>query len=311
MGWIKLDENFFLHRKAVAAGRDGRDLFIAALCWSNQQRTDGVIPAPMLAIIGALAGVPDVERAASTLVDVGLWRNDVDGWVAHDFLEYQQSRESREAWLEKDRDRKRAARDAKLAEALANVAPMAPRTPKRPEVSENVRADSAVVPRNVRSRDVDVDLSSLSCSEEGTSSDCETPQPGSGKRDPLYRWDDFWDQYPRRNGRRDGKSEAKAMWQRMTYEQKAEAFKAEKHYAHHCETSDQFPMDARRFLRKRTGRPPEYAEWVEYTPPADATTPATAASWTDQKAAAEPMTAEEEAAYRAERAAREASHAVT
>jgi hypothetical protein len=164
MGWIKLDENFYLNRKAIAAGRDGRDLFVAALCWSNQQRTDGVIPAATLSVIGGLAGVPDVDRAATTLVDVGMWLNHVDGWQIHDFLKYQQSREDREDWLERDRERKRAARAEKAARALEAAAPMAPRTPKGVDVPETVQADSTRTAAGFRSRDVDVDVDGTSSS---------------------------------------------------------------------------------------------------------------------------------------------------
>jgi hypothetical protein len=109
MGWVKLDDGFFLHPKAVAAGGAARTLFLSALCWSNQQMTDGVIPAPSLPLVAALGGVTDFEQAASRLVEVGLWHNHVDGWVVHDFLAFQQSRSHREEWLVKERERKRRA----------------------------------------------------------------------------------------------------------------------------------------------------------------------------------------------------------
>lgn len=141
-GWVKLDEGFFLHPKALAAGRDARDLYLAALCWSNQQQTDGVVPAYALPMVASFAGVTDFDQAASRLVEVGLWDNHIDGWAIHDFLTYQQSREQREAWLKRDRDRKQAARDARRSREVLNP----------------VRVDSERNPRSVRSRDVDVDV---------------------------------------------------------------------------------------------------------------------------------------------------------
>lgn len=131
-----------MHPKALAAGRDARDVYLAALCWSNQQRTDGVIPSHALPLIASLAGVADADQAASRLCEVGLWDNHVDGWQVHDFLAYQQSKEDREAWLKSERERKQRARDAR----------------KPPEVPQPVRAESKRNPRNVRSRDVDVDV---------------------------------------------------------------------------------------------------------------------------------------------------------
>lgn len=129
MGWVKLDDGFFLHPKAVAAGRDGRDLFLTALCWSNQQMTDGVVPAHTLPIISALSGVADYDQAASRLVEVGLWETHVDGWAVHDFLGFQQSRSEREEWLAKDRERKRRARDLKRAETAQPVVTASARIP--------------------------------------------------------------------------------------------------------------------------------------------------------------------------------------
>lgn len=145
MGWVKLDDGFFLNAKALAAGRDGRDVYLASLCWSSQQLTDGIVPAHTLPIIGALCGVTDIDQAASRLVDVGLWENHVDGWIIHDYLDWQQSKEDREEWLRRDRERKRRAR-----EAAREPAPVAT---KRSDVSENVRADGERNPNGVRAID--------------------------------------------------------------------------------------------------------------------------------------------------------------
>lgn len=153
-GWVKLDEGFFLHPKALAAGRDARDLYLAALCWSNQQRTDGLIPAYALPMVASFAGVADADQAATRLVEVELWENHVDGWVIHDFLAYQQSREHREAWLEREKARKRAARDARIAR----------------EMQDSVRVESTRNPRDVHSRDVDVDVD-VDVSTSSSSSD--------------------------------------------------------------------------------------------------------------------------------------------
>jgi hypothetical protein len=126
MGWLRLDDGFFLHPKAIAAGRDGRDVYLAALGYANQQQTDGLIPAQSLPLIGGLAGVVDYDAAASKLVEVGLWHNHVEGWTVHDFLEHQQSKEEREEWRRRDRERKAYARQSK----------------KGAQVSESVRVES-------------------------------------------------------------------------------------------------------------------------------------------------------------------------
>lgn len=87
--WVKLDDGFFLHPKAQAAGKDGRALFIAALCWSAGQLTDGVIPKSSVPVIAAMAGVKPSE--AKRLVAAGLWHDHGDHYEIHAYLEYQPS----------------------------------------------------------------------------------------------------------------------------------------------------------------------------------------------------------------------------
>jgi len=123
MTWVKLDDAFFLHPKAIAAGRDGRDVYLAALCYANQQLTDGVIPAHALPLIGTLAGVVDYDAAATRLVECRLWTNHVQGWEIHGYLERQQSKEQREEWLAKDRDKKRKQREAKKLTQVPEIVP--------------------------------------------------------------------------------------------------------------------------------------------------------------------------------------------
>lgn len=138
MAWVKLDDGFFLHPKAIAAGRDARDVYLAALCWSNQQMTDGIIPAHTLPLIAALAGVADYDAAASRLVEVQLWHNHVDGWEIHGFLERQQAREQREEWLKRDRERKKAARDAKKAQQVPEI--VQPESERNPDGIQTMSA---------------------------------------------------------------------------------------------------------------------------------------------------------------------------
>lgn len=170
MGWLKLDDGFFLHPKAIAAGRDGRDVFLAALGYANQQQTDGVIPAQSLPLIGGLAGVADYDAAASRLVEVGLWQNHVVGWVIHGFLEYQQSKEEREEWKRRDRERKQGARDAKKARQVPE--PVQPESQRNPN---GIQAMSAEVPLYRK----EVNRSEKKVSEWGGPPASGTPANGS------------------------------------------------------------------------------------------------------------------------------------
>ena len=88
MPWVKIDDGFPFHRKAILAGKDGRALYITALCWSSGQLTDGVIDAAVVPMLCAISDVANVEATAKQLVKVGLWEI-VDGdYVIHDYHDY-------------------------------------------------------------------------------------------------------------------------------------------------------------------------------------------------------------------------------
>ena len=87
MAWIKLDDGFFLHPKAIAAGRDARALFIAAACRANRDDTDGRLDQAAMAAAGQEAGIDsaDVARLADRLACLGMLLAVDDGWVINDW----------------------------------------------------------------------------------------------------------------------------------------------------------------------------------------------------------------------------------
>jgi len=88
MAWAKIDDQFFMHPKVIAAGRDARDLYLAALTYAGAQLTDGFIPDGALPLVGAMAQVPEVPACVERLVEVGLWEPTDGGHMIHDYLEY-------------------------------------------------------------------------------------------------------------------------------------------------------------------------------------------------------------------------------
>lgn len=91
--WAKIDDRFMRHPKIIAAGRDARDLYLAALLYCSENLTDGHVPAARLRLLAAEADIDSPLEAAERLVEVGLWeRRGNDGWQVHDYLEYQPSR---------------------------------------------------------------------------------------------------------------------------------------------------------------------------------------------------------------------------
>lgn len=100
MTWVKLDDSFFLHPKAVAAGKDGRELFLASLCYCAGQLTDGFVAQAALPIVVAQAGVK--ISVARVLERVRLWDEGIGGFWVHDYLDYNPSAaEVREARAKK------------------------------------------------------------------------------------------------------------------------------------------------------------------------------------------------------------------
>jgi len=89
MAWVKLDDAFFRHDKARSAGKDGRALFVASLCYAADRRSDGFIADTHLGVLAAEAEVR--PAVAKRLVEVGLWERVEGGYHVHDYLDYQPS----------------------------------------------------------------------------------------------------------------------------------------------------------------------------------------------------------------------------
>jgi hypothetical protein len=86
MTWVKLDDQFFLNPKSVSAGKDGRALYLAGLCYCASQLTDGFIATKALPMIAASAGVKISQ--ARVLERFGLWEEGIGGFWVHDYLTY-------------------------------------------------------------------------------------------------------------------------------------------------------------------------------------------------------------------------------
>jgi hypothetical protein len=132
MPWVKIDDHYDEHPKFASVGPLGVALWLAGLAYCNRNLTDGFIPwsvAPTLVAwafsgprdgadgesyrvrwtIGINSGAhgEDVtsEYVIGLLVDAGLWDEGDDGYVVHDFDQYQPTR----AEVQAERARKQAA----------------------------------------------------------------------------------------------------------------------------------------------------------------------------------------------------------
>lgn len=89
MGWVRIDDQFFRHRKVTGLAPGAKLLFIAGLAYCAGHLTDGFISSGALRIIAAEAGVKTTFHRQ--LIEVGLWHKREDGYDVHDFLIYHPS----------------------------------------------------------------------------------------------------------------------------------------------------------------------------------------------------------------------------
>lgn len=110
MPWARIDDNFYDHPKALEAWEEPRavGLWCLALSWAMRQGSRGHVNELWVKRL-----IPDDgERAAvaGALVRAGLWQENGQGWVIHDFDKYNPLPEDIEARRAADRERKRRRR---------------------------------------------------------------------------------------------------------------------------------------------------------------------------------------------------------
>lgn len=86
MTWFKIDDNFFLHPKVIAAGNSAIGLFVRAGAWSSNHLTDGYIPSSVALMFGS-------DNDIDNLLATDLWDRVDGGYQIPDFLDYNPSAE--------------------------------------------------------------------------------------------------------------------------------------------------------------------------------------------------------------------------
>lgn len=102
MPWVKLDDRFPSHRKIALLSDRAFRLHISAICWCSENLTDGRISDRELTLVAHIRGL---KATAKQLEDAGLWDRTDDGWIVHDFLDYNPSREQVLAERKKNAER--------------------------------------------------------------------------------------------------------------------------------------------------------------------------------------------------------------
>lgn len=177
MAWLKIDDRVRTHPKIADAGPAAAWLWFCGICYCREHLTDGVI---RRSAVGTLAmNLPSPLKHAQKLVAVGLWEPHADGFLVHDFLDWNPSRAEVMSLRDKERDKKRTQRgtDAGLT---------GERAPARDHAG-------------------DAGLGSLSGSRVLGSAAEENPDPDSAA------FDRFWQAYPNRKA----KAAALKAWQKL------------------------------------------------------------------------------------------------
>jgi hypothetical protein len=187
MAWVRFDPGFTRHKKRLKAGPIANWLWVASTDYCVEHLTDGILPREVVPTL--IPGIParQLRDAISTLLDQRSWEDHPDGYLVHDFLDYQES--SSEVRRQRAAGRERAKR---FRNASSNVGRNALRTPL---LTPNVRRESH-------------DSAVLSCTKEESA-------PHNGERTALreagepppdpsrpYRWPNpggygpRWEKYP-------------------------------------------------------------------------------------------------------------------
>lgn len=129
MTWVKLDDGFPNNPKVEQLSDKAKLLYVAGLCYCGRNLTDGVLTAAK-AVKVVLAEVRATRRHVTELHEAGLWDRLADGWMVHDYLDHNPSRE-------KVMDERRKARDR-----MANRRGSGERSGEQPAEGSGARSPS-------------------------------------------------------------------------------------------------------------------------------------------------------------------------
>lgn len=88
MVWFKVDDQLHTHPRWLQLSARGKALWTSAGSWCSFNLTDGHVPSYALSMLQAK------PADARELVRSGLWHeHPEDGWMFHDWAEYQPSRD--------------------------------------------------------------------------------------------------------------------------------------------------------------------------------------------------------------------------
>lgn len=111
MPYLLIDDGMAENQKVVGLSDKAFRLWITGLVYCARNLTDGAISELALRFVGANSQIDRPKTVAKQLVSAGLWEPNGDGWMIHDYLEYNPSRAEIAERRELARERKRRQRN--------------------------------------------------------------------------------------------------------------------------------------------------------------------------------------------------------
>jgi len=102
MPWIRFEDNFPEHPKVLALSDGAFRLHVRAIGYAARLLTDGHVSSAALRSMTRRSALP------AELVAAGIWETVKDGYVVHDYLDYQPSKAEIQQRHTADRERKKA-----------------------------------------------------------------------------------------------------------------------------------------------------------------------------------------------------------
>lgn len=88
MTWLRIDDAFYDHPKVVGLSLEARGLWVTGLTYAGRYSTDGLVPIAVVHRQGI-----NSTSIADDLVQSGLWEACEKGYMIHDYLQYNPSKE--------------------------------------------------------------------------------------------------------------------------------------------------------------------------------------------------------------------------
>lgn len=143
VSWAKLDDNLPNNPKIVGLTPTARWLFICGICYSARNLTDGALTGRTVKVL--LAEASASKKHVEELFAAGLWDRAGDGFLIHDYLEYNPRKDEVLEERAKAKERMRRLRSSgersgeQTGERAAGRSGVRSGTPSRP-VSKDLKA---------------------------------------------------------------------------------------------------------------------------------------------------------------------------